>query len=121
MGDNRAADALNERVAVLETRVDRNDEDIASLRDTRHKQNDKLQDVSLRAEFAAEEMEQMTAEVIPHINQTMTALAQEQIDIRKLVESNKTGYEWVMKILSFAVRIIEALGVGAILWVLSKG
>ena len=98
---------LGERVAVLKSRVDALDDRV-----------DTLTDAWLEPRIYAVEkaMTTMTEQVVPAIHKTLEQSAKDIAAIGDKMKRSNGRFESLWEVLKATARVVEAVGVGVILW-----
>lgn len=108
---------IGERVAGLETRMERTEDDVVELRNARHNHANRLaalvdaprdirelQELPPRVERLEEDVHVMAKSLLPEQNRTIGVMADEMRSIREKVMTRSTDVGWVMRIVGFATR-----------------
>jgi phage-related minor tail protein len=103
--------AIGERVAVLETRVDGHDDQIRSLRESRHLHGNVLQKVTMQADFLEEDVKEMAA--------TMTGIAQQMREVRADLKANDGRWGTAKSILVYAFGAVQTVATAVVIYMLT--
>lgn len=112
---------IGERVATLEEQakgtaddIERHNEEIRSLRDSRHAHGNTIQKLVFSVDAVEREQTDMSEQVVPAIRKTLEQQAVEISGINKKLMSTGIDFGWVMRILTFVLSgVITPL---ALLW-----
>jgi len=110
-----------ERIASLEEQGRTHQREIDSLRDTRHEHAERLQDAERRVDQTEKAVEVMSTQVVPSIRKTLEQQATEIADIGRRYQKTRLDFGWVMRILTFVLMALVAIGEGVLILKINDG